>query len=130
MSLDLSVVILSYNTKEITNKCLNRLQISVDSCQKRLKNKIDIIVLDNASSDGSPDVIRKDYPGVKLIVSKINTGFSKGNNIVMKKIKTPYILLLNSDVYLEEDSLYKALAYFRVNKNCDGLGAKIGRAHV
>ena len=70
-------------------------------------------------------MIKEDHPGVKLIESAENTGFSKGNNIAMKKSKTPYILLLNSDVYLEEDSLYKALAYFRVNLNCDVLGARL-----
>lgn len=88
-------------------------------------NKINIIVLDNASNDGSVEMIKSDYPEVKLTVSKENTGFSKGNNMVMKEVKTPYILLLNSDVYLEEDSLYKCLAYFRVNLNCDGLGVRL-----
>lgn len=126
--LDLTVIILSFNTKEITERCLKKLQSSVASCEKRFKNKIKIIVLDNASTDGSPQMIKSDFPWVKLIASKENTGFSKGNNIVMKKIKTPYILLLNSDVYLEEESLCKALAYFRVNLNCDVLGARLNYA--
>ena len=86
------------------------------------------MVLDNASSDGSAAMIKQDYPWVRLIVSKINTGFSKGNNIAMKKVKNPFILLLNSDVYLEEGSLYKALAYFKVNLNCDLLGARLNYA--
>lgn len=123
--LDLTVIILSFNTREITARCLKRLKLSVVSCQTRFKNKIKVIVLDNNSSDGSVQMIKSDFPWVKLITSKENTGFSKGNNIVMKQVKTPYILLLNSDVYLEEESLYKALAYFRVNLNCDVLGARL-----
>ncbi len=125
MNLNLSIIVLSYNTKDITDKCLNRLTLSVISCQKRLNNKIEVIVLDNGSSDGSVEMIKTEYPEVKLIISKANTGFSKGNNIAMEKSKYPYILLLNSDVYLEEESLYKAIAYFRVNKNCDVLGARL-----
>ncbi|MBI2018688.1 glycosyltransferase family 2 protein [Candidatus Daviesbacteria bacterium] len=123
--MDISIIILSYNTQEITDKCLRRLQLSRVNCQKKLKNKIEVIVLDNASSDGSVEMIKKNHPWVKLIVSKENTGFSKGNNIAMKKVKNPFILLLNSDVYLEEESLYKTLAYFRVNLNCDLLGARL-----
>ncbi len=123
--LDLSVVILSYNTKEITNKCLGLVEIAKDYCEKKLNNKIEVVVLDNASSDGSQDMIRLDHPWAKLIASSENTGFSKGNNTGVKNTKNPYLLLLNSDVYIKEDSLYKALAYFRVNLNCDVLGCKL-----
>lgn len=123
--LDLSVIILSYNTKDITHKCLLKLNEAKNYCEGRLGNKVKIIVLDNASSDGSVEMVKEDYPQVKLIASKENTGFSKGNNFVMKQVKTPFILLLNSDVYVEEESLYKTLAYFRVNLNCDVLGPRL-----
>ncbi|MBI2330408.1 glycosyltransferase family 2 protein [Candidatus Daviesbacteria bacterium] len=127
--MDLTVIILSFNTKDITGRCLSRLKSSVVSCQTRFKNKIEIIVLDNGSTDGSAEMIKSEYPWVKLVASKENLGFSKGNNLVMKKVKTPLILLLNSDVYLEEESLYKALAYFRVNLNCDVLGPRLNYAN-
>lgn len=126
--LDLSVIILSYNTKDITGRCLSKLQVAKDYCEKRLNNKIQVIVVDNGSSDSSAEMIKSDYPWVKLIVSKANLGFSKGNNIAMRQSKNPFILLLNSDVYVEEGSLYKALAYFRVNLNCDVLGARLNYA--
>lgn len=123
--MDLSVIILSYNTKEITSRCLKHLLEAKVYCEKKLSNKIEVIVLDNASEDGSVQMIKQEHRWVKLIVSKENTGFSKGNNLSMKKSKNPFILLLNSDVYLQEDSLYKALAYFRVNLNCDVMGARL-----
>lgn len=123
--MDLTVIILSYNTKEITAKCLDKLRVAKEYCQKKLKNNIKVYVLDNASSDGSAQFIKASYHWVKTIVSPTNLGFSKGNNFVMKESKSPFMLLLNSDVYLAEESLYKALAYFRVNLNCDVLGAKL-----
>lgn len=114
--MDLSIIILSYNTKNITNECLERLQSSVVSCQ--------IIVLDNGSSDGSADMIKKKHPWVELIESKENTGYSRGNNIAFKKAKYPNVLFLNSDVYVEQDTLFKALEYFK-NHHCDALGIKL-----
>lgn len=123
--LDLSVIILSYNTKDITRRCLQKVELAKAYCEKKLGSNIKIIVLDNASEDGSASMIKQDYPNVKLIVSKENTGFSKGNNIAIKKTNTPFVLLLNSDVYVQEDSLYKTVAYFRVNLNCDVLGTRL-----
>lgn len=123
--LDLSVIILSYNTEDITARCLEKLKIAKDYCEKRLKNSVEVIVVDNGSSDGSAQIIKSDFPWVKLVASKENLGFSRGNNIAMEESKNPFILLLNSDVYVEEESLYKAIAYFRVNLNCDCLGAKL-----
>ncbi len=127
--MDLSIIILSFNTKDITGRCLNHLKKAKDYCEKRLKNNIEVIVVDNGSEDGSPQMIKEDFPWVKLMALKENSGFSKGNNIGMKKAKLPFILLLNSDVYLSEESLYKALAYFRVNLNCDVLGARLELAN-
>ncbi|MBI2017894.1 glycosyltransferase family 2 protein [Candidatus Daviesbacteria bacterium] len=122
--MDLSVIILSYNTKEITDECLNRLQQSVASCQTKLKNKIEVIVLDNASSDGSLEIIKQNHPWVELIESKENTGFSKGNNLAIKQSINPYVLFLNSDAYVENDTLEKAMQCFK-NPDCDALGPKL-----
>lgn len=124
-NLDLSVIVLSFNTKDITGRCLDKLKVAKEYCEKRLKNKVRVIVLDNGSSDGSAQSIKSNYPWVKLIASKENLGFSKGNNLAMGQSTGPFVLLLNSDVYVEEESLYKALAYFRVNLNCDVLGSRL-----
>lgn len=124
-NLDLSVIILSYNTKDITDRCLEKLRIAKKYCENRLKNKIEVLVIDNGSQDGSALYMKSNHSWAKLLALKENTGFSKGNNLGMEKTKNPFILLLNSDVYLNEDSLYKALAYFRVNLNCDIIGARL-----
>lgn len=123
-NLDLSVIVLSYNTRDITDECLSRLKFSVVRCQKKMKNLVEVIAVDNASEDGSVEMIESKHAWVNLIKSKVNTGYSRGNNIGIKKAKSPIILLLNSDVFLEEDSLAKALEYMR-NPNCDVLGPKL-----
>lgn len=123
--MDLSIIILSYNTKDITDKCLEKLKFSVIRCQAEFKNKIEVIVLDNASSDGSVGMIQKKHHWVKLIVSPVNTGFSKGNNIAVKKASYGLILFLNSDVFVSEDTLTKTIAYFKNHPGCDVLGAKL-----
>lgn len=110
--MDLSIIILSFNTKDITDECLRRLRSS------------EVIVLDNASTDGSPEMIEKKYPWVKLIKSRENTGFAKGNNIAMKHSNNPIVLFLNSDCFVEKDTLEKASLYFK-NKSCDALGVRL-----
>lgn len=124
-NLNLSIVILSFNTKDITGRCLTHLKLAKEYVEKKFKNSIEVIVVDNGSEDGSSQMIKDDFPWVKLTSLRQNSGFSKGNNLALKKVKSPFILLLNSDVYVSEESLYKALAYFRVNLNCDVLGAKL-----
>lgn len=121
--MDLSIIILSFNTRNITDECLRRLQSGVSSCQTKHKNNIEVIVLDNASTDGSVEMIKDKHKWVKLIESKENTGYSKGNNIAFKKSKYPVVLFMNSDVYVEEDTLEKAINNF--NENIDILGPKM-----
>lgn len=110
--MDLSIIVLSFNTRDITDECLRRLRSS------------EVIVLDNASTDGSPEMIEKKYPWVKLIKSRENTGFAKGNNIAMKQSNNPIVLFLNSDCFVEKDTLNKAFEYFK-NNACDALGVKL-----
>lgn len=122
---DLSIVILSYNTKNITDRCLSKLKKSIRYCKNKLKNEIEVIVVDNNSSDNSPEMIKRKYPWVKLIVSRTNTGFSRGNNIGMKASSKPFILLINSDTFVKENTLFQALGYFENNPECDLMGCRL-----
>lgn len=111
--MDLSIIVLSYNTKDITDECLSRLPKGAE-----------VIAVDNASEDGSVEMVEKKYPWVKLIKSKANLGFAKGNNLAMKHSNSPVVLFLNSDCFVEKDTLNKALEYFK-NNSCDMLGVKL-----
>lgn len=105
----ISVIIVSFNTQKLLKDCLN-------SIFKKTKGvEIQVIVVDNASSDGSQEMVRKNFPKVTLIENKKNLGFAAGNNIGIKKAKGEHILLLNSDTRLVEDSLTKMVGFMEKN---------------
>lgn len=122
---DLTVIVLSYNTKDITDECLTRLKKSAKFCEDKLNNKVNVIVVENASEDGSLEMVQNKHPWVKLIVSKTNTGFSGGNNLAMKQAKGDFILLLNSDAFVEENTLEKSLEFLDVNPDIDVIGPRL-----
>ena len=90
--LDLSIIIVSWNAKDYLQKCIDSI------FKERNKLNIEVIVVDNASSDGSQDMIRNRFPRVKLICNSDNFGFAKANNIGIKQSKGKYLGFINSDV--------------------------------
>lgn len=123
----LSIIIVSWNTKGITDECLRRLKMAVENVYDKLNTEV--IVVDNNSGDGTPEMIEKKYPWVKLIQSGANLGYAKGNNLGFRKSdsKNKYLLLLNSDAYVKEDTLADSLDFFDGKKECDVLGCKLLR---
>lgn len=89
--LKLSIVILNWNNKALLEKCLFSLQKHIPTTTH------EIIVVDNASNDGSPTMVRSTFPNVRLIVNPKNLGYAKGNNIGIKEANGEYTLLLNED---------------------------------
>lgn len=120
-SLDLTVIIVSYNTAKITKKCLSHLKTARQYAQKALKNSITPIVVDNDSTDNTANVIKNDFPEVILFQFKKNVGFAKANNLGMQHAKSPFILLLNSDAFVKKDTLVKSLQYMQSNPKIDCL---------
>ncbi len=113
-----SIIILSYNTKELLKKCLRSVITHLD------KKTFELIVVDNASSDGSSEMVRKDFPEVLLVENKENTGFTKGNNIGAKKVKGDLLLFLNSDTELQDDSLNSMISFMK-EKSAGIVGGKM-----
>lgn len=117
--IDLSIVIVSYNTKKLTLKCL-------ESVFKETKDvSLEVFIVDNASSDGSVLTIRKEFPQVSLIVNKENLGFARANNQAIKQAKGRYILLLNSDTEVLENALGEMVAFMGSHKDIGILGPKL-----
>lgn len=98
--ISLSIIIVSFNTKDITKKCLFYLKNNF----KFYPLNYEVIVVDNGSKDGSVDMLNKiksSWNNLKIIISKENLGFGKGNNLGLKYAKGKYILYLNSDAFIK-----------------------------
>ncbi len=98
--IDLSIIILSYNTKELLRECL--FSISGSGLES---NNLEIIVIDNASSDSSAEMVKKEFKDVTLVANKNNIGYAKGNNQGVKKATGRYLLFLNADTVVYPKTL-------------------------
>lgn len=115
MQLELSVIIVNYNGIKYLKECLDSLDIKLQGISS------EIIIIDNNSKDESCDYIKKNYPNVVLIESKINFGFGKGNNEAVKIAKGQNLLLLNNDTILK-DNLNPILSYLTKDQTIGVLG--------
>ncbi len=112
-SVDVSIIIVNYNTFKLTCSC-------IDSIIRFTKDiEYEIILVDNASSECSPNLFTEKFQSIKLIANPENSGFAKGNNLGIEMAKGSVVLLLNSDVVLTENSVAKC---FEVLKSNDKIG--------
>ncbi|MBX6770550.1 MAG: glycosyltransferase family 2 protein [Chloroflexi bacterium] len=102
MSRDLCIVIVSYNTRDLLQACLRSLVASLERTARELD--AEVIVVDNASSDGSADMVRTDFPSVRLIPLMENRGFAAANNLALRLSDSRYVLLLNPDTEVLDDA--------------------------
>ena len=109
-ALQLSIIIVSYNTREITRTCLQSIRDSA------LKLSYEIIVVDNASTDGSPAMVEKDFPEVVLIRNPENRMFSKANNQGLKIARGKHAFLLNSDTLVRAGNIEKLCEFLDRNQ--------------
>ena len=117
--LQLSIIIVNYNVKYFLEQCL----CSVLNACKNIE--AEIFVVDNQSADGSEDFFKGRFSNVNFIWNKENVGFSKANNLGLKRAVGKYILFLNPDTILPEDCLEKCLAFFREDQNIGAMGVRM-----
>ncbi len=115
----LSVIIVNYNVKHFLEQCLFSVLKAAE------KTETEIIVVDNHSADGSVQMVAEKFPQVQLIANEKNLGFSAANNIGIRQSKGEYVLLLNPDTVVEEDSFSKITAYMDSHPEAGGLGVKM-----
>ncbi|MCJ7740906.1 glycosyltransferase family 2 protein [Candidatus Microgenomates bacterium] len=119
----LSIVIVSFNTCGLLEKCLNSVYQSIAA--GGLSASTEVIVVDNASRDGSLQMVEEKFPKVRLIKNKKNLGFAAGNNQGIKSAKGDYYLLLNSDTELLKDTLKLLLGEMEKNASLGVVGSKL-----
>ncbi len=115
---DLSIIIVSWNVRELLENCLRTV---LAEQQLRLQ----IIVVDSASSDGSPEMIAEKFPQVELVACSENVGFPKGNNLGLARANGRYLLLLNPDTIVHDGALAKMVAYLEQNPHVGVVGPQL-----
>jgi O-antigen biosynthesis protein len=115
----LSVVIVNYNVKYFLEQCLHSVQKACEGLQA------EVFVVDNNSVDSSVEMVSQKFPFVRLVVNKENVGFSKANNQAIRESKGEYVLLLNPDTVVEEDTFRKIVAFMDTHPDAGGLGVKM-----
>ncbi len=114
-----SVVIVSFNTCDLLRDCLRTLDAQSQGIDK------EVFVVDNASRDGSADMVAGEFPEVYLIRSQVNLGFAGANNKAFSKAAGRYVVLLNSDAFLEPDALGRAIAHMDCEPDVGIGGARL-----
>lgn len=117
--MQLSVVIVNYNVEYFLEQCLR----SVFNALKNVEGEV--WVVDNNSVDGSVQMVKDKFPQAKLIENKKNTGFSYANNQAIRESSGKYVLLLNPDTLVEEDTFEKCVAFMDAHADAGGLGVKM-----
>lgn len=119
MKPELSVIIVNYNVAYFLEQCLN-------SCLKAAEHaRVEIIVIDNNSVDGSDDMMREKFPEIPYIFNKENLGFSKANNQGMKMAQGEFVLLLNPDTVVEEMTFRLTIDFMNAHPEAGGLGVRM-----
>ena len=112
--MELSIIVLTYNAKDITLKMFPALKKSADFFREKTGKNYEILVIDNASTDGVLEEVTKRFSDfIKMVPNNKNLGFSKGNNLAVKSISkdSKYVLFLNPDVILDENTIFKSYKF-------------------
>lgn len=117
--MDISIIIVNYNTRKLIHNCLQSIINNTEEIS------YEIIVIDNNSNDGSQNMIREIFPDVTLIQNNENTGFSRANNIGYHKSNGRLLLFLNSDTIIHVNAINKMVSYLERHNSIGVLGPKI-----
>ncbi len=117
--MDLSVIIVNYNVRQFLESALTSLGRAMEGLEG------EIFVVDNASDDGSAEMVHAAFPGVELIQNRENVGFARANNLALARARGRLILLVNPDTIVQEDTLKEMIRFFDENPNAGLAGCKI-----
>ena len=118
----LSIIIVSYNVRSYLEQCLQSVRKALEGIEG------EVWVVDNNSPDDSVDVLRRDYPWVRLIANTENMGFARANNLAIRQSQSDYVLLLNPDTVVEEPTLRGVLDFMDAHPEAGGSGVMMHNA--
>jgi N-acetylglucosaminyl-diphospho-decaprenol L-rhamnosyltransferase len=119
---DLLIAIVNWNTRDILATCLESI---VEEMKPQMRWRIEIVVVDNASADGSPQMVSQRFPQVLLVENATNVGFSRANNQAIQLMDSRYVLVLNSDTKVLPGALAGLLEFMDAHPRCGAAGAHL-----
>ncbi len=122
--IDLSVVVVSFNTRDLLRSCLESVCASA-SYQSTSPLSVEVWVVDNASSDGSANMVRREFPQARLVVNDSNVGFAAANNQAIQQANGQYVLLLNPDTVVLDDALLRLVDFAAGHEKVGAVGARL-----
>ncbi len=117
--MDLSIVILNYNTKGLLKYCLKGI------ARAKPELRYEIIVIDNASSDGTAAMIQHEFKDVQFIPSPYNCGFAAGNNMGLRRAQGEYVMLMNPDIVVQQGALEAMVEYLKLHEDVGLVGPQL-----
>lgn len=117
----LSIIIVNYNVKYYLEQCLH----AIDKASRRTQHEVEVFVVDNNSTDGSVEYIKERFPGTTIIDNHENVGFARANNQAIEMSKGEYVMLLNPDTIIGEETLNKCISFLDSHKDAGALGVKM-----
>lgn len=113
--MQLSIIIVNYNVKYFLEQCLHSVVKNIEGFD------VEVLVVDNDSTDGSIAYLQPLFPRVKFIAALTNIGFAKANNLALKQAKGNYVLFLNPDTIIPENCINNCLNFFQTHNDCGSL---------
>jgi GT2 family glycosyltransferase len=120
-TIDLSTIIVSWNTRDLLRECLASLEHETTSLAR------EVIVVDNDSSDDSVGMIRREFPNVVLIENRVNEGFPRANNQALDRCRGRYVLLLNPDTLVEPEAIRRMFQCLEADQSLGAAGCRLVR---
>ena len=114
-----SILVVNWNTRELLARCLCSIE------QGAPKDSYEVIVVDNASSDASPQMVREHFPGVRLVENEKNVGFAAANNQAIRQARGRYLVLLNSDTEVRPGALAALVQFMDAHPRAGAAGARL-----
>ncbi|MCL4393266.1 MAG: glycosyltransferase family 2 protein, partial [Chloroflexi bacterium] len=124
--MDLSIVVVSWNVCELLRRCLRSIAAQTGGAPPDAAAlSTEVWVVDNASADGTLDMLRAEYPGVRVIANSENVGFTRANNLALAQAQGRYLFLLNPDTELGPGALSALTAYLDANPRIGIAGPRL-----
>lgn len=116
---DVSIILVNYKTKDLTRNCINSI------VEKTQNLSYEIFVVDNDSQDGTPEMLKNEFPWVKLIENPQNSGFGSANNLAIRQSDAKYVFLLNTDTILVNNAIKILFDFLENNEKIGACGANL-----